>query len=83
MKQQTQEMNFNALKSGLGSLVNDYDYNTIFLSIRNLWAESFLSSEGALYLVKELKDLSNYCDEEDQFPTEADQFIFMLEGSEK
>ena len=61
----------------------EFTYNEIFLYVRSLWSHGFLSDENVISYLKELKCFAVGFEEVDQFPEEADQFIFMLEGSEK
>jgi hypothetical protein len=58
----------------------NFTYNEIFLYVRSLWSHGFLSDENALSYLKELKMFTSEVNEDDRFPKEADQFIFLLGG---
>jgi hypothetical protein len=78
-----QSINFVALFQSREILTWHNGYVSMFLNIRGLWSDNFLNSEQALHLTRQLKCDALDKNEIDKFPEEANQFIFMLEGSEK
>jgi hypothetical protein len=73
-------------KSSINELLNYFYTDQVFRSIRDLWAYGFLCDLDALSLAKDIRDLElsfEVSNTPKSVIDEIDQFIFMLEGSEK
>lgn len=73
-------------KFSINELLNYFYTDQVFRSIRDLWASGFLCDLDALSLVKDIRDLElgfEFSNTPKSVIDEIDQFIFMLEGSEK
>jgi hypothetical protein len=74
------------INTGFRELLNRFYTGQVFILIRDLWSSGFLDDQEALMQVKDIRDLElsfEVSNTPKSVIDEIDQFIFMLEGSEK
>lgn len=74
------------INTGINELFAHFCTGQVFILIRDLWASGFLCDQDALDLMKDIRDLEigfEFSDTPRSVIYEIDQFIFMMEGSEK